>query len=308
MSAIELRHKFARNFVGMEKQGRLAAVAVVASFILQISLAVLTGQYLMENTSSAVAIAGVFLLIIFIGTRMRALNNIIHECSHATFTKKRSDNVLIGKFCASLLLKSFEDFRKEHLSHHAHLGDYEHDLDLKGLQDLRLEDPLTPRVIFRHIFTPLMGKHLPYYLGTNLSLRDGLPFLLFRVLLIVAFIWFTLLNPMAGLFLILVPFAFVFPAINYWVDCIDHAGLTQATDDLDASRNVAVPPLVRWLFFPRNDCYHLVHHLFPQIPATHLPNSHTTLTGEHCYATRTNAAIALPSDKTVLEQGTIPAE
>jgi fatty acid desaturase len=40
---------------------------------------------------------------------------------------------------------------------------------------------------------------------------------------------------------------------------------------------------VRLIFFPRNDSYHLVHHLFPQIPARHLHQAHQELCRDPSY-------------------------
>jgi fatty acid desaturase len=56
-----------------------------------------------------------------------------------------------------------------------------------------------------------------------------------------------------------------------------------AKDELEASRNVLAPAPIRWLFFPRNDCYHLVHHLFPQVPARHLDVAHAELSKDPAY-------------------------
>jgi len=85
------------------------------------------------------------------------------------------------------------------------------------------------------------------------------------------------------------PLFLVFPTLNYWADCLDHAGLTDNEDDLDASRNMLAPKMLRVLFFPRNDCFHLVHHLFPQVPARHLDKGHDLLAKDEVYSSRHNA-------------------
>jgi fatty acid desaturase len=77
--------------------------------------------------------------------------------------------------------------------------------------------------------------------------------------------------------------------MNYWTDCMDHAGLVASEDELDSSRNIVAPGLVRWLLFPRSDCFHLVHHLFPHIPARHLESCHRLLEWDNDYASRRNA-------------------
>jgi fatty acid desaturase len=73
-------------------------------------------------------------------------------------------------------------------------------------------------------------------------------------------------------------------ATNYWNDGVDHAGLIQEGDDLYASRNLILPQPLRALLFPRNDCFHLVHHLFPSVPVRHLPACHQRLLSDPAYA------------------------
>lgn len=289
MSAKNLRQKYNRAFAGMEKHSRSTAWLIVGLYLVQILVSVVFGHFLLQGELTFLSGLGVALLMLFVATRMRGLNNIVHECSHATFTVERSDNVLIGKICASLLFNSFTVYRDEHLSHHKHIGDYENDLDLQGIKNLGLHDPLTTPVVLRHIATPLVLRHLPYYLSLNLSRNDGFPFQALQYAMIGAVSILTALAPWTGLMMLIVPFVFVYSALMYWADCMDHAGLVPTDDDLEASRNLLAPRLLRWMFFPRNDCFHLVHHLFPHIPARHLETSHKALLEDEIYLSRENA-------------------
>ena len=278
-----------RRFSGMSKYSAPAAWTIASSFIGQIALAIVAGHFLLTADLSVWTVGGMALLAIFIGTRFRALNNIVHECSHSTFTVDRKDNVMIGSLCASMVLSCFQDYRDEHLTHHAHLGDYDHDLDLQGIRDLKLHEPLTRASVLRHLSNPFLGRHLPYYLGVNLSGRDGQAFRWMKILLLLATAVFTAFLPLTGLLFIIVPFVFVYSTINYWTDCFDHAGLVSSDDDLDSSRNVLAPYPLRVLLFPRHDCFHLVHHLFPQVPARYLQASHEALIEDEIYQEKHNA-------------------
>ncbi len=290
MSAKALRARYTRDFVGMDKYKRGIAWCIFSSYLVQIVASVGLGAYLLSLPLSLQTSVGMAMTAVFIGTRMRGLNNIIHECSHATFSTVRGDNGLIGKICAALLFNSFSDYRDEHLSHHAHLGDYEHDMDLQGIRDLKLHEPLSPRVVLRHVITPMIGRHLPYYLGLNMKDRDGRVFQWLKYGVLAAALVFTVVFPMTGILFVIAPFVLVYSALNYWADCLDHAGIVASADDLEASRNILAPGPIRWLFFPRNDCYHLVHHLFPHIPARYLGMSHEQLMQDDLYAARENAA------------------
>lgn len=289
MNARQLREKYMRKFVGLQKYDRLSAWGIYGHYVSQLIISVIAGTILATLPATPVTVVLGAFLILFIGTRLRGLGNIIHECCHNTFSEHRADNPRIGKLCAVILFSSFKDYQDEHLSHHAHLGDYEHDLDLKSIEDLRLHDALTPRVLWRHLTVPFLGKHLPYYLKLNLSFNDGATYAAMKACLLLFACVYTIAYPLAGLLFLIVPFVFVYSALNYWADCMDHAGLIEAGDDLETSRNVLAPAFVRWLFFPRNDCYHLVHHLFPQIPARHLGRAHENLLQDSTYCSLPNA-------------------
>ena len=293
MSAQALRQKYNRAFAGMEKHTRMKAWSIVGLYVLQLVIAVVLGHILLQGEASFLSVLGIALLMLFAATRMRGLNNIVHECSHATFASDRTDNVRIGKVCASLLFNSFTAYRDEHLTHHKHIGDYDRDLDLQGIKNLGLHDRLTPGVVLRHITTPLMLRHLPYYLSLNLSRKDGVAFQVLQYALIGVISVVTALAPMTGIFMMILPFVVIYSSLMYWADCMDHAGLVPSEDDLVSSRNLLAPHIVRWLFFPRNDCFHLVHHLFPHIPARHLETSHTALLEDAMYNSRDNAVRGL---------------
>lgn len=289
MSASVLRNRYLREFAGLGKYRAWAAWMIVAGYVFQAGLAVILGCWIVAQPIGWPSAVAIVVLMLFIGTRLRGLNNIIHECSHATFARRREDNYLIGKICASFLFSSFLDYRDEHLSHHAHLGDYEKDLDLQGIEKLALHDPVTPRVFLRHLITPFLGRHLPYYLHLNFSVRDGAPFIILKAVILFCVAAYLLYYPVQTMLFVVLPYVLFYSALNYWADCMDHAGLIEEGDDLEASRNLLAPKVLRYVFFPRNDCFHLVHHLFPHVPARHLEATHEVLAQDAVYASRPNA-------------------
>ncbi len=276
MSCVSVRKEFMKPFRSLKKHSRLGSWAILASYVTQIIASGVAG-YLLLNTHNSIAYLGVGILVLFIGTRFRGINNIVHECSHFPFTQERPDNVVIGSLASALLLSSFDVYLKEHMTHHAHLGDYEKDLDFKNIQDFGFEKELSWATIARHIMTPFVGLHLPKYLSVNLSVRDGFGYALLKMALILATLGFAYFDTVAALVLIVMPFAWVYSATNYWTDCIDHGGLIGSGDELKSSRNLIVPRPLRVVIFPRNDCFHLIHHLFPTVPVQHFDDCHMTL-------------------------------
>ena len=289
MTGQELRQKFMRQFVGMKKYSQKQAWLIVSFYLVQIGASVVAGGYLLSLTLSWLTISMMIILSIFIGTRLRGLNNIVHECSHSTFCEEREDNVTLGRLCASLLLGCFKEYKHDHLSHHAHLGDYGQDREMGPIELFGLHDEVSAKTIFRYISIPLTGRHLKVYSGINLSGSDGALYLGLKAAILIAMAGLTIAQPYAAILFVLVPMFYILPTINFWTDCLDHAGIVAEDDELKATRNVLAPTPVKLLFFPRNDCYHLVHHLFPQVPARHLETAHKELSKEVAYKERAEA-------------------
>lgn len=286
MSGHTVRQQFLQDFRGLRTNSRRVSVAIVMSYLLQLGGGMALGYWLLQYPLTVFTGLALAAVTFFIGTRLRGFNNIVHECCHYAFAERREDNVVIGSLCAALVLGSFRGYRDEHMTHHAHLGDYEKDLDLQGIRHFRLEDPLTPRTILRHIVTPILGLHLRHYINVDLSGRDGGIYRALKITLIAAAVAFLVLDPVAALVLVWIPFLWIFTAINYWMDCIDHAGLVDAGDELEASRNIVLPKPIHILLFPRNDGYHLIHHLFPQVPTHHFATCHEKLLASSDYRAR----------------------
>lgn len=289
MSGQSLRRKYILRFFGMARYSRSIAWTIVCAYFGLILASIWFGHYLLSLPASAWTVVMMVATAVFIGTRLRGINNIVHECCHSTFSEDRQDNVLIGRVCASTLMKTFRKYRDDHLSHHANNGDYESDAEFAVIQKFRLHDPLNWRTITRHIITPVLGRHLRAYTGINLSADDGRFFVFFKLALLALIVAFTVFAPLTSLTFVIVPLFYIYPTLNFWTDCLDHAGLVGANDEIESSRNVLAPSLVRLLFFPRNDSYHLVHHLFPQIPARHLDFAHRELCKDPNYRSQHTA-------------------
>ncbi len=88
MGSKEIRAKYGRLYNCLGKPRDLVAILVLASYVAQIQCSILVGCLLLETDSSYSNIL-IPLVVIFIGTRFRGLNNIVHECSHFSFAKKK---------------------------------------------------------------------------------------------------------------------------------------------------------------------------------------------------------------------------
>lgn len=250
---------------------------VALSYPLQIVGVVSVGFWMWRETGYG----WLFALAAFVisATRFRGINNIIHECCHFTFAHNKATNYSIGRLCAALTFFSFQDYRDSHMTHHVHLGDSERDEDFRLRQRFGFGEQLTAQRILKHICTPLLLRHFPDYFAFRLvhEKSDGAAYTFFKLAYLAVIFALLAVYPVETMIFFVAPFVLGFTAINYWTDCVDHAGLITDVDPLLQSRNAKVPKLLRPLLFPRNDSFHLVHHLFPAVPARHYPLCHRLL-------------------------------
>lgn len=276
------RKRFHNAFLPLGKNSRTQAGLIVSAYVIMIIASVYVGWMLLQVGGIAAGF-GVALLMIFIATRLRGLNNIIHECTHRSFTENRHENVVFGSLSAALVFNSFEAYQKEHVSHHINRGNYEKDLDFHHRKSFQIEQKLSVRVIARHILTPILGLHLSRYLHLDMSAADGYRYLALKTLVIAAALVFAYADPIAAILLVVLPYAWIYTAINYWTDCIDHGGILTNEHEIEASRNFVIPKAMRVVLFPRNNCFHLLHHLFPSVPSQHFDACHKVLLEDPVY-------------------------
>lgn len=209
------------------------------------------------------------LLAFFIATRWRGLNNIIHECSHNGFVESLIWNRRFGDIACALMVKSFQAYRVQHQAHHGYLGDYRRDLDFKALKDFHLEKALTVKQIFIHCIRPLFWWPLRPYLSFDIFPNEDQLSNVTRLIWWVLLLGFAIWQPISFALFIVIPLLWLLPAIHYWTDCIDHGGIYGSEVMEERSRNFIVPKAIRWLLFPRNDCFHQLHHVLPTLPVQH---------------------------------------
>lgn len=244
--------------------------------------------------------------VVFIGTRWRALGNMMHECAHGIFVEKARDNTFFGHLISTLDLSDFTDYVKQHVSHHAYLGNPERDLDYKsrraflnpkGAPVLRLFNNIcmcaTILPLWLHILRPsVWTKESPLWVN-----------LIRTVYLASAFA--TLCIPatreLAALYLFL-PYLAAYQWMKIFSDSADHLFLYGKDDPLDRSRNHLLPTqLLNWVFFPRNDAYHLLHHLFPSMPTHHYPKAHVLLLQHPWYSERSHQFVSWAASEPLKE-------
>ena len=219
--------------------------------------------------------AGAFLLsLIVIGNRQRALGNILHDAGHRNIRRRRAINDLIAMvLVAPALFSDLQTYRQTHAQHHAALGDTGSDPDL-----IKPGAPTTSA--WRATYLQLLMQRRSWFSSLFGHLYSGIS--LSRGVWVVLW-WCGLLMVMNAelgsaftayfVALWMLSRATVFHAITTFREMCDHFGLTPG-GVFSFTRDIPARGPLRWLIHPRNNGFHLTHHLMPAIPYYHLPLAH----------------------------------
>ncbi|KAB8038048.1 hypothetical protein GCL60_12815 [Silvanigrella paludirubra] len=230
-----------------------------------------------------------FFFILFNGTRMRALGNIIHECCHYNFVPSKKANRQIGTLLSTLELSCFASYQKEHFSHHKYLGDILFDEDFKVRHQIGICNEKS-FCLKGFIFIVLSPKNWFIILKSSIHLnfKNKIINLIRLNYVIIFFILCYFFTFKLMLLFVILPFITTYQMMKILSDFLDHGGLYFNEKREHKTRNHYFSfAILNWIFFPRNDCFHLTHHLYPAIPTTQLHEKHKILLKEkENYGTR----------------------
>jgi fatty acid desaturase len=222
-----------------------------------------------------------------IGCRQRALAELLHQSAHKTLAANPTLNFIAGTmFSGWLVAQSWSPYWISHVfRHHLRFGgsddpDYQYHI-AQGLYEPRsdgsfkwqfLISPLlffrTPSKVVDLIRNRFISPEEPWWesvvkltyltllVGTFVALGYGWEFFLFWV----------------------VPLLLSFPIVNWYVELTEHYPLVRGgSEDIHLSRNRWTGLIGKFLTGIHHENYHLVHHLFPGVPAWRLPQVHRIL-------------------------------
>ncbi|MFP2911687.1 fatty acid desaturase [Pyxidicoccus sp. 3LFB2] len=295
--ASRLRARYARHVVslGYEPQSLPTAVGHLG---LHVALGVVAtlATVALTRWQPVVGWALYPLAAFFIGTRFRALGNMLHEACHGMLVRGKRRNRVLGHLLAIIDLTALEPYTREHFTHHLHLGDAVKDLDFVPRSRFGFADPSRP-FLRHHLLRPLLLGHLPSFLRPVFFHRTDpwrVTLARWAFLAGLAALAHWGIGWKAFLLFYALPYLLPYQVIRYWSDAVDHAGIIGSEDEFHRSRNHIVPwaPLSP-LLFPRHDAYHLTHHLFPAVPTAYQGHVHALLMHDADYAAREHSLSAL---------------
>lgn len=222
--------------------------------------------------------------VAWIGNRQRALGNLLHDAAHRNLaTSRRLNDALASLFIAPALFNSLAVYRESHARHHAWLGDPYADPDYIDVQPARgngwwhpyLAVLLTPRTWTASVF-----GHLP---SRQATLSRKAAILVWWVVMLDAVTFLAGLHlAIVFLGLWIVARGTVFHAITIFREFCDHFG-RQPGGVFSYTRDVSSHSVWRWIIHPRNNGYHLTHHLMPSVPYHRLPQTQQRLLELPCF-------------------------
>jgi fatty acid desaturase len=198
------------------------------------------------------------LAVLVIANRQRALGNILHDAGHRNLCRNRFRNDLAARILvAPLLFASLTSYREAHFKHHLHwLASYARHL---------CSWPAWLGSAGGHLIARQVRTASKFYILAWWVTAVG-------TLLVLAGPHFTV----AFVLLWLLARATVFHLITTFREMCDHYGL-RPEGVFSFTRDMACHGLWRTLIHPRNNGYHLTHHLLPAVPYYHLPDAHQML-------------------------------
>jgi len=218
--------------------------------------------------------------LLVIGNRLLALGNALHDCGHRNISRRRQVNDFIARtLVAPLLFADFDHYRKTHLAHHMHLGHPQHDPDYMssaGAHRNCWRETFHANLSARQWINTLLGDFakLP---GLHRGAQKLLYIALWWTVLLVG-IGFIAGWQITGVFLALwlAARATVLFVITLFREMCDHFG-RESGGIFQFSRDITARGVLQYMVHPRNDGYHLTHHLLPTVPYYRLPAAHQAL-------------------------------
>ena len=212
-----------------------------------------------------------------VGSRQRAIVNLVHEAAHFKLDRRRRVNDLVGSMCAWSLGFSLKAYRREHFRHHAYLWHQQLDPDRNFYDAAGLVGPSTlgKRSFFlRHVIGAVLLVQPVVVLWRSRRIRDLALWICSAAVSVGALAgYLTGIFAIFGLFWCL-PFATSRLTIQYWAEAAEHGGLG-LHDPFSSSRSWRGGIVSKILIGPHHDDrFHLLHHLCPTVPCENLPSLH----------------------------------
>lgn len=248
-----------------------------------------------QKCSALVAIFVYIVVTCVIGTRMRALAELLHQSAHGTMALNSKLNLILGTvFSGWTVLQSWTGYRRTHvIDHHQFLGNSERDPDFKALIEAGLYGKNIKRsdVIQYLLSIPSPHSTVAYakYLvinrinPANESNTEKVLRGLFYLLCFIIFLY----TRHIGTFILywIIPTLTTANWVGAFIEFFEHYPLLMKLPHINIfkSRNRICNPIEDFFLGIHNEGYHLVHHIWPRLPAWNLRKAHELMMADSTY-------------------------
>lgn len=230
-----------------------------------------------------------------IGTRMRALAELLHQSAHGSLAANRQLNAILGTvFSGWTVLQSCTGYRRTHVvEHHHFLGNAEKDPDFKALiaAGLYRENATRSDVVQYLLSIPSPQNTIAYtrYLVINrVNPMDESGFekiarALFYLSSLLALAYTGHLRTFVLYWI--VPLLTTANWVGAFIEFFEHYPLLMKTPNVNIfkSRNRVCSFVEDFFMGIHNEGFHLVHHIWPRLPAYHLRRAHQIMLQDSTY-------------------------
>lgn len=233
------------------------------------------------------------LAVLVIGNRQPALGNVLHDAGHGNLWRNRTGNDMVAHLLvAPLLFASLAHNRSTHFQHHARLGDAAADPDFLSNPQLPAGDWMSAYARFVFSWRTWLGSVGGHLVDPAVQVTSKIYMALWWAALLGLLWWFVGTNlALTFAVLWLVARATAFHLITTFREMCDHFGL-QPGGVFSFTRDMHCRGFWRSVIHPRNNGYHLTHHLLPAVPYYHLPAAHEALQQTALYRDRSKICTA----------------
>ena len=212
--------------------------------------------------------------LLVLGNRQRALGNILHDAAHRNLTRNRLLNDLVTRaLIAPVLFVSLSHYRELHFRHHLDLGAQDADPDLIPIPAEKARSWVAALAANTLSLRAVLGSTFGHLVDPAVPLGGRLYILVWWTVLVAVLGVAAGVGPAATMLALwLAARATAFHVITTFREMCDHHGLSPG-GVFSFTRDIRAAGLWSVLFHPRNNAYHLTHHLLPAIPYYWLPEA-----------------------------------
>jgi fatty acid desaturase len=230
---------------------------------------------------------------VILGNRQRALGNILHDAAHRNLTRDRRVNDLATRaIIAPLLFQSLSRYRELHFRHHLALGVKGVDPDFIPIPPEKARSWGLAVAINVLSIRAILGSTFGHLLDRTVPLKDRLYIVAWWAVVLAAVAATAGTGPAVTMLAVwLAARATVFHLITTFREMCDHHGLAPG-GVFSFTRDIKASGLWTVLIHPRNNAYHLTHHLLPAVPYYRLPDAQRLFAQVPAYRDRANVCRA----------------